>query len=235
MTELRHLTLRERIHDEIVRMIVSGELPPGASLDERALVERLSVSRTPFREAIGTLAKEGLIEIRPYRGFNVRSFTPKEVNDLYELRKTLEGLAIRLAVANISNRDIIKLEEMLDAGVTALRDGDMAGYAEHDRAFHETIAELSDNHALVDALSRLSLQIQICRVFANQSPELAERAARERDAILGALRQRDAAAAERLMIEHITDVQRAVIERLATMEAPPAPRSARGRKRRLQS
>ena len=80
MNAPRHLTLRERIYEEIVRLIVSGELPSGVSIDEKELTERLQVSRTPFREAIGTLAKEGLIEIKPYRGFFVRSFTPKELS-----------------------------------------------------------------------------------------------------------------------------------------------------------
>lgn len=228
MSELRHVTLRERIHDEIVRMIVSGELPAGAPIDERALVQRLAVSRTPFREAIGTLAKEGLVEIQPYRGFYVRSFTAKEINDLYELRKTLEALAIRLAVDNIANRHIDKLQRILDAGVRALEADDMAGYAEHDKAFHELIAELSDNHAVIDALQRLSLQIQICRVIANQSPDFAERAARERDAILGALRARDADAAARLMTEHIADVQQSVIKRLAEEESEPATPAGNG-------
>ena len=63
MNAPRHLTLRERIYEEIVRMIVSGELPSGTALDEKVLTEKLQVSRTPFREALGTLAKEGLIEI----------------------------------------------------------------------------------------------------------------------------------------------------------------------------
>src|SRR5262245_15354514 len=85
MNAPRHLTLRERIYEELVRMIVSGDLPSGAPIDERMLVERLAVSRTPFREAIGTLEKEGLVEIRPYRGFFVRSFSREQINDLYEL------------------------------------------------------------------------------------------------------------------------------------------------------
>ena len=58
MNATRHLTLRERIYEEIVRMIVSGELPSGAPLDEKELTEKLQVSRTPFREALGTLGIE---------------------------------------------------------------------------------------------------------------------------------------------------------------------------------
>jgi DNA-binding GntR family transcriptional regulator len=214
MNAPRHLTLRERIYEEIVRLIVAGDLPSGAPIDEKELTEKLQVSRTPFREAIGTLAKEGLIEIKPYRGFFVRSFTRKEIDDLYELRKTLECFAVELAVPRMSDRDIAGLEKVLDGAVEALRNRDMATYGIRDREFHETIAERSENAALIETLSRLALQIQICRTIANESQEFAERAAQERDDILKALRARDAAAASALMRAHISDVQSAVLARL---------------------
>ena len=81
----RKRTLRERIYEEVVHLILSGELPSGGWVDEKQVIDRLRVSRTPFREAIGILAKEGLIEIKPYRGFYVRSFSRDETADLYEL------------------------------------------------------------------------------------------------------------------------------------------------------
>lgn len=214
MSAEKHLTLRERIRHELVRMIVSGELPAGAAIDEKKLVERLSTSRTPFREAIGTLEREGLIEIRPYRGFFVRQLSRKDVEDLYDLRETLEAMAARRAVERASDGDIDRLSSMLDRAVQALRSDDMAAYAAEDRRFHEFIAELSDNHALVDTLSRLALQIQMCRVIANRSRDFAERAAAERDRILGAFRQRDAGLAARLMAEHIADVRQSVMAQL---------------------
>lgn len=213
MNAPRHLTLRERIYEEIVRMIVSGELPSGTALDEKVLTEKLQVSRTPFREALGTLAKEGLIEIRPYRGFFVRSFSRQETEDLYELRKVLECFAVELAVPQMSDRHIAGFEKLLDEGVEALHRGDMETYGARDRAFHETIAELSGNAALIETLSRLALQIQVGRTIANESKDFAERAARERDDILAAFRKRDIGRACGLMHTHISDVQRAVMER----------------------
>jgi DNA-binding GntR family transcriptional regulator len=213
MNAPRHLTLRERIYEELVRMIVSGDLPSGAPIDERMLVERLAVSRTPFREAIGTLEKEGLVEIRPYRGFFVRSFSREQINDLYELRKRLECFAVELAVPRFGEDDLAALARLLDQAVAALERRDMPAYAAHDKAFHEMIAEKSGNHALIETLSRLSLQIQICRVIANESRDFAERAAAERDRILAAFRARDVDAAARLMREHISDVQGAVLAR----------------------
>lgn len=213
MNAPRHLTLRERIYEEIVRLIVSGELPSGVSIDEKFLTEKLQVSRTPFREAIGTLAKEGLIEIRPYRGFFVRSFSRKEIEDLYELRKTLECFAVELAVPRMSDRDIALFERILDEAVAALRRRDMATYGARDKEFHETIAERSGNAALIETLARLALQIQLCRTIANENRDFAERAAQERDEILAAFKARDIARAAALMRIHISDVQEAVLAR----------------------
>lgn len=211
MADKKHLTLRERTYDEILSMILSGELLPGSQIDERSLTERLEVSRTPIREAISVLAKEGLVEIQPYRGFSVCRFTAKQVRDLYELRRQLECFAIRLAVDNISNAHTAQLEAILNASVAALEAGDIAAYGAHDRDFHDLIADLSGNDALVDTLARLSRQIQICRMIANQSPDFAARAARERDEILDALRARDADRAAALMDAHILDAQQAVM------------------------
>jgi DNA-binding GntR family transcriptional regulator len=67
LEKLSKRTLRERIYEEVVRLIFSGELPRGGWVDEKQVIDRLRVSRTPFREAIGTLAKAGLIEIKPSR------------------------------------------------------------------------------------------------------------------------------------------------------------------------
>jgi len=87
--KLRKTTLRERIYEEVVHLILSGELPSGGWGDEKQVIERLRVSRTPFREAIG---KGGLVEIKPYHGFDVRSFSRSETADLYELYKRLEAI-----------------------------------------------------------------------------------------------------------------------------------------------
>ncbi len=98
--KLRKTTLRERIYEEVVHLILSGELPSGGWVDEKQVIERLRVSRTPFREAIGILAKGGLVEIKPYHGFYVRSFSRSETVDLYELYNRLEwfrGRACRSA------------------------------------------------------------------------------------------------------------------------------------------
>ncbi|QDZ12591.1 GntR family transcriptional regulator [Devosia ginsengisoli] len=221
------LTLRDHTYRSLLALILSGELPPGSPLDERALTDRLGVSRTPFREAIAVLAREGLVDVRPYRGFSVHLPSPKEIDDLYQLRRVLEGFAMRLAVENISNADIARLEQVLDAGIAALEANDLDAYGVHDTEFHATFARLSKNEPLIETLERLALRIQMGRATANRNVHFAKAAASERDAILGALRARDADRAAALMDAHIAHVQRAVSEQMAPSAGNDGHRPAR--------
>jgi len=223
LAKLDKKTLRERIYEEVVRLIVSGELPSGGWVDEKLVINRLRVSRTPFREAIGTLAKGGLIEIKPYRGFYVRSFSRNETADLYELYKQLQCFAVELAVPHMSDRDIRQYENMLDEAVTALRRGDTTTYAMRDREFYEAIAQQSGNAALIDALARCALQIQLCGPITSASREFAERTAHGYDDIIQAFKTRDTPRAASLVRAHISHVQQLILARFPNEIAPCMP------------
>ena len=209
----RKRTLRERIYEEVVHLILSGELPRGGWVDEKQVIDKLRVSRTPFREAIAILAKGGLIEIKPYRGFYVRSFSRSETADLYELYKRLECFAVELAVPQMSDCDIRRLENILIEAVVALQRGDVKTYAVRDREFYEAIAGQSGNCALIEALAQLALQIQLCGTIINVSREFAERAAHGSDDIIQALKARDAPRAAFLVRTHISRAQEAILAR----------------------
>ena len=187
----RKTTLRERIYEEVVHLILSGELPRGGWVDGKQVIDKLRVSRTPFREAIAILAKGGLIEIKPYRGFYVRSFSHSETADLYEFYKRLECFAVELAVPQMSDCDIRRIENILIEAVVALQRGDVKRYAVRDREFYEAIAGQSGNGALIEALAQLALQIQLCGTITNVSREFAERAAHGSDDIIQAFKARD--------------------------------------------
>ena len=213
LEKLGKKTLRERIYEEVVRLIVSGELPSGGWVDEKQVTDRLRVSRTPFREAIGILAKGGLVEIRPYRGFYVRSFSRNETAELYELFKRLECFAVELAVPQMSDLDIKGFENILVEAVVALQRGDTKTYAMRDRQFYENIAEQSGNSALIEALARFALQIQLCGTIGDVSREFAERAAHGCDDIIQALKARDAIRAACLVRTHIGYAQELILAR----------------------
>jgi DNA-binding GntR family transcriptional regulator len=219
--ERRNHTLNHSIYESLREMIASGLLVTGSRIDERAISEQLGVSRTPLREAIAKLAKEGLVEQRPYRGNFVRAFSPRQVNDLYETRMVLEGLATRRAVTNLTDEGLAELTQILDDIQAALAQRDMAAFSVADQRFHSTIARFSGNETVIESLERLRAQVQLVRMAANRDPDLVERTARERPAILAALRERDADRAARLMEEHIDGVRRSVLKQLELSAADP--------------
>ncbi len=92
-----HQPLRSLVSDELRRLVVTGELPPGSRIVEDRLAERLGVSRNPVREALQALAAEGFVEILPRRGAVVAQITPEQAEDLFDVRTALEPLAARLA------------------------------------------------------------------------------------------------------------------------------------------
>jgi DNA-binding GntR family transcriptional regulator len=209
--KVEHFTLNQRIYYKVRELIESGIIPAGAQLDERTLAQDLSVSRTPLREAIASLVEEGLVERRPYRGNFVRIFTAKQVNDLYQVRQTLEGMAIRLAVPRITEHDLQQIRDILADCQAALERDDMAAYSIADQQFHDAIARLSDNEILIESLGRLRRQIQLVRISANRDPQVVRRTALERPRILSALEARDAELAAHLLEEHINGVRRSVV------------------------
>ncbi len=209
--KMEHYTLNQRIYYKVRDLIESGAIPAGAQLDERTLAQDLAVSRTPLREAIASLVEEGLVERRPYRGNFVRIFTARQVNDLYEVRQALEGLAIRLAVPRITEHDLEQIRDILASCQEALESGDQVGYSAADQRFHDAIARLSDNEILIESLSRLRRQIQLVRLSANRDPQVVRRTALERPRILAALEARDTQLAAQLLEEHIDGVRRSVV------------------------
>jgi len=215
VAKLEHSTLNERVYRRIRDSVTSGAVPPSTRLDEQSLATEMGVSRTPVREAIGKLTKEGLVEYRPYQGNFVRAFNARQVNDLYEVRKALELLAVRLAVPRLTPDDLAALGAILDDVQEARERGDMATYSAADRCFHAAVAIASGNETLVESLDRLGLQIQLVRTAANHDPAVVNRTAHQRPGILAAMEAGDAERAAALMAEHIEGVRRAVIAHLA--------------------
>src|SRR5881397_812682 len=111
---LENLTLWQRAYDHLREEIIAGHLQPGAELAEVALSEQLGVSRGPIREAIGRLAAEGLVTVRPRRGAIVRSLSKDEFLELYQVREALEIMAVRLAVPRLGTDDVAQLEQLIE-------------------------------------------------------------------------------------------------------------------------
>src|SRR5256885_13495695 len=115
MSALEPRTRAEYVADELRRQIVSGELPPGARLRQIEIANRFSVSTTPVREGFPSLAREGLVRQDAHRGVVVFLPTLDDVRENYEIRLALEPLAAELAAKNISDDELAKLDELLEA------------------------------------------------------------------------------------------------------------------------
>jgi len=143
-----NLTLWQRVYDHLRDEIRQQRLVPGSVLSEVALSEELGVSRGPIREAMGRLASEGLVTIRPRRGAVVRSLTAEELVDAYQVREALESMAVRLAVPRLTRSDFEDLERFVDQMDARAGDSDLTPFFEANIAFHNLFCELSGNRKL---------------------------------------------------------------------------------------
>jgi DNA-binding GntR family transcriptional regulator len=145
---LENLTLWERVHGHLKQEILANRLPPGTVLNEAGLAESLGVSRGPIREAIGRLAAEGLVVVRPRRGALVASLSKAEFLETYQVREALELLAIQLAAPRLTEEHRRLLESLVAQMEECAARNDVDGFFEANAAFHGAIVEASGNARL---------------------------------------------------------------------------------------
>jgi GntR family transcriptional regulator, vanillate catabolism transcriptional regulator len=200
-------------------MILRGELAPGERLAEVALAERLGVSRTPIRQALPALAREGLLAAAGRRGFVVRSFSPEDVLDAIETRGVLEGLAARrIAERGLASSLLQALRVCLTEGDAILakrkfESADEQRYSEMNGRFHTLIVEGAGSRIVADTLAHndhvpfaSARAVAFSKDLALLVPVLVY-AHRQHHAIVQALENREAARVEALMREHATPVK----------------------------
>jgi DNA-binding GntR family transcriptional regulator len=203
---IARVTLADRVFEQIVEAIVQGRIAPGETINEVNLSARLGVSRAPLREAIFRLEAKGLIQRAPHLGARVVDLQPRDLEELFLIREGLEGMAARLAAVAMSADDLQALEQSLEAH---RRQPDVASgtayyQAGGDQDFHFRIARASNNRRLFRLLCEdMYALIRIYRFRSSATPGRARQAYIEHQDILGALRRRDADAAEEAMRRHI--------------------------------
>ena len=198
-----YLPLRDVVFNTLRQAILKGELKPGERLMEIALAERLGVSRTPIREAMRKLELEGLVVMIPRRGAQVANITEKDLNDVLEVRITLENMAIEKACANMTDKDVRKLELAAQDFQKSTAEGDLVKLAEADVNFHEAIYRAADNKRLMQVLNNLREQIYRYRVEYLKEDEARNRLVKEHEEITDAIRNRDVKKAQELSFEHL--------------------------------
>jgi DNA-binding GntR family transcriptional regulator len=190
--------------------ILDREFDPGEPLTEQDLCRRFGVSRTPVREALAKLERDRLVRVVPKKGAFVRSLSPDEIRELYEVREALEALVVRLAAPHLAEGELVSFEERF----CALRArGAAATYTEVrllGEEFHQYLAQRAGNAKLLEVLGLVREQVQSVWTMAILAPGRVQGLIREHLAILAALRGADAARAERLMVRHVRRVREAI-------------------------
>jgi DNA-binding GntR family transcriptional regulator len=213
--------LRQQVLDGLRQAIIEGRIKPGARLIERELTEMMGVSRTVIREALRQLESEGLIAIIPNKGPVVRELTLAEAKDLYSIRAVLEGFAARLFVENAGDPQLKLLAQALDVVVGAYKRGDAHEVLETKNRFYDALFEGAGSETLSSMLSTLHARIWRWRALGLSHPQRSDKRSKESieglRAILGAIRRRDAEAAEKLMRE---EAQHAAAEIMRLIEVP---------------
>lgn len=194
-------TVADEVHRRLRHGLLVGTWPPGERLTEAELTARFAVSRTPVREALRRLVQEGLLETRPNHGVRVRRLAPREALDAYDVRERLEGMAALLAALRAGAGATAELRALLTR-VEASAGADEAEQVEADLAFHRRIAELSANHALIQALETLTGHVAPLKVL-TRDRNSAEQTRRQHRAIAEAIARGDGVAAEAHMREHV--------------------------------
>uniref|UniRef100_UPI004057AADB GntR family transcriptional regulator n=1 Tax=Acetatifactor sp. TaxID=1872090 RepID=UPI004057AADB len=153
------LPLRDVVFNTLRQAILTGELKPGERLMEIHLANRLGVSRTPIREAIRKLELEGLVTMIPRRGAEVSQITEKSMNDVLEVRRALDALAVELACDRISDEELEQLKQACLNFEQAVKTKDAKKIAQADVALHDIIVQATGNQRLIQLVNNLSEQM----------------------------------------------------------------------------
>jgi DNA-binding GntR family transcriptional regulator len=188
--------LAEHIVEDLEARIIDGVFKSGERIDEEALCKAFAVSRTPLKEALQILENRGFLVREPRRGIFVARVTPQEVEDIYRIRASLEGLAMSLAVQRRTPELLGKLKKLHEKMITVAGKGNDGYYQKLNLRFHEMIVGACGNPRLIELIRTFDKQTTRYRVAVMIAPGWIDNSTRIHKAIIAAFEAGDAEAAE---------------------------------------
>jgi len=217
-------------------MIFSGALQAGQALRQEEIARQLGLSRLPVREALNRLATEGLVELKPRRGFYVVSLKPDEIEDIFEMRAMLEGRAGQLATERRTTLDadeVDRLVDVLDAAIASNERFDY--YARLNEQFHERLYQSCNRKHLRRQIGMLRDAVApLIRILASETGEL-RRAQREHHQMARFFRLGDASGVAELCRKHCVYTGTALIEKFLKSASSAADQNYSSKKARPKS
>ena len=196
-------SLHQEVAGRLREQIFSGELSPGAFLDEVMLCERLEISRTPLREALKVLTAEGLLRHEPRRGCFVSQVTEKDLDDIFPVIALLEGRCAFEAARHATDADLAELTTLHDRLQAHARAGRIPEYYATNFTIHEAIITLADNRWLAQSIADLRKILKLARLQQLHAPGRLKQSLAEHLAVFAALKARDSEGAEAAMRTHL--------------------------------
>lgn len=216
-----NLSKEDAAYEQLRRAILSNVFVEGQRLIPGELARQLGASSIPIRNALTRLEAEQLVTRIHNRGFVVRSYSEKEVRDLYAILPMLEGLAARLAAVNVGEEGLSKLRDCVAEMEATLARGDFATLREVNRRFHVLIHEASGNEQLAAILPLLRDRAQRYRVAYYDLPGIPEQTVREHREALQALEDRDPEKAEEVVRRDVATTGNSLLEVVARLNPKP--------------
>jgi DNA-binding GntR family transcriptional regulator len=196
-------SLAEHIVEDLEQKIIVGILQPGQRIIEEALCKTYGVSRSPVREAFHILESQGFVIREPRRGISVAEITPREAEEIYRIRASLEGLAMSLAVQNHTPELLKKLKELHQQMIRAAEAKTPAIYHKLNRKFHELILNACNSPRLIQLIRSFDKQTMRYRLAVTRAPRWMATSAQIHAELVAAFEAGDADAAERIRREAI--------------------------------
>lgn len=209
-----HNSLHDEVAAQLRERIFSGELAPGAFLDEVALSGQLKISRTPLREALKVLTAEGLVRHEPRRGCFVNQVTAQDLDEIFPVIALLEGRCAYEAALHASDADLQALQLMHDKLARHAKARRINDYYAVNFEIHEAIITLADNRWLAQVIGDLRKIVKLARLQQLHAPGRLDQSLAEHLAVFAALKARDPQGAEAAMRTHLTR-QRTALNELA--------------------
>lgn len=214
----KHGMLRFNVYNRLRDDILNQVYKKGEALTESKLTKDLGVSRTPVREAFVQLQIDGLVDAIPNKGVIVRGLNIVDIQDMYDIRAFIEGIATKRACDNISDERLKELEELLSKEEGFTRHKDYQGFQLSDTDFHDIISKSSNSRIFENMLLSMIQYTRIARTKSLSTGERAQDALNEHYAIFKAMKEHKPVKAKEMMERHVGNAKESFIRTLIEKE-----------------
>ena len=212
------MALKDQVIRDLRNDITLGKLIPGEHITEKSICLRFGVTRTPARDALKQLEKEGLVAIYPNIGARVADFSPKSISDLYDILSFLDGTAARLACSQVNEQEITKLKECQFMIEKAARERNIDLLFVLNKQFHMLIIEFTTNNYLIEVAKNLNALASRLALFVTYIPHFLKAVVEEHPRIVEAIISKNSGLAEYLAREHMETAKKIAMKNFQNLQ-----------------